>query len=326
MQRAQAYDQLGREEDARKAALAGVAMTEPGAIDNYLKLAYELLYRIAQRRGALADELSYYKQYVTQDKAAVDDAGAQALAYQTVQQQVLTRNLEAAALARQNRILKLQQALDAKAAETGRLYITLLVMLLLAILLWLILAIRSQRRFRHMASRDGLTGILNHQHFIRDAEHLLHQLERKQSPASLIAIDLDHFKQINDTHGHAMGDAVLQRTVDICRQQLRPDDLFGRLGGEEFAILLPDCSPAEALSIADRLRRAISAPPTVPSASILTVFASMGVAGTSTSGYTMQQLRADADDALYRAKREGRNRVVVNKGRDTDNQPEAVDA
>ena len=309
-QRAEAYDQLGQHEAARKAALAVVAMAEPGSIDNYIRDAYRLLYRLAQQRGDAAAALSYYRHYATQDKSYLDDVAAQALAYQTVQQHVLTRELETAALGKQNRILKLQRALDAKASETSRLYIAMLIVLLLAIVLWLSRTMRSQRRFQRMASRDGLTGILNHQHFVSEAERILLALEKKRSEACLISIDLDHFKRINDTHGHAMGDAVLRRAVATCQQHLRPTDVFGRLGGEEFGVLLPDCSPRKGLAIAERMREAIHAMPVRQGETTLPVSASMGVTSTHASGYALQMLCADADAALYRAKREGRNRVV----------------
>jgi len=314
VQRAQAYEQLGRDEDAHKAALAAVAMAAPDDINDYLKDAYEVLYRIAKRHGNAASALAYYEHYVTQDKGSLDDAAAQALAYQTVQQQMLTHKLETRELSQQNSVLKLQRALDAKAAETSRLYITLLIILLTAIALWLFRTMRSQRRFKHMASRDGLTGILNHQHFINEADRVLRVLEKRLGHACLISIDLDHFKQVNDTHGHGMGDTVLRRTVATCQQHLRPTDLFGRLGGEEFGILLHECSRDQGLDIANRIRVAIGTTPIEKDGHGILISASVGLASTDTSGYGLQRLCKEADAALYRAKRAGRNRVIAASG------------
>lgn len=311
VQRAQAYEQLGRDEDARKAALAALAMAAPNDVNDYLKDAYEVLYEVAKRRGNTAAALAYYERYIAQDRGSLDNAAAQALAYQTVQQQVLTRKLETEDLSRQNSVLKLQRALDAKAAETGRLYITLLVILLSAIAFWLLRTMRSQRRFKRMATRDGLTGILNHQHFINEADRVLRMLEKKPGHACLVSIDLDHFKQVNDTHGHAMGDAVLKRAVAICQQHLRPNDLFGRLGGEEFGILLHGCSREQGLEIAERIRIAIGTPPTGQDGHGVAISASVGLAATGIWGYGLQRLCKEADIALYRAKRAGRNRVVA---------------
>lgn len=315
VQRAQAYEQLGRDEDARKAALAAVAMAAPDDVNDYLKEAYEVLYRIAKRHGNAAAALAYYEHYVTQDKGSLDDVAAQALAYQTVQQQVLTRKLETEELSKQNSILRLQQALDAKAAETSRIYIALLLILLSAIMLWLIRTTRSQRRFKQMAARDGLTGILNHQHFISEADRALHLLKKKPGQACLISIDLDHFKQVNDTYGHATGDAVLKRAVAICQQHLRPADLFGRLGGEEFGILLQECTREQGMEIANRIRVAIGTTPMEADGHGILISASVGLAATDASGYQLQRLCKEADAALYRAKRAGRNRVVVDTGK-----------
>jgi diguanylate cyclase (GGDEF)-like protein len=311
VQRAQAYEQLGKDEDARKAALAAVAMASPDDINDYLMEAYGVLYRLAKRHDNTASALAYYEHYVAQTKDSRDDASAQVLAYQTVQQKVLTRKLETEELGKQNSLLKLQQALDTKAAETSRLYITLLIILLAAIALWLFRTMRSQRHFKHMANRDGLTGIYNHQHFINEADRVLRLLEKKLGHACLISIDLDHFKQVNDTHGHAMGDTVLRRTVAICQQQLRSTDLFGRLGGEEFGILLHDCSRDQGLDIANRIRVAIGTTTIEKDGSGVSISASVGVAFTDTSGYELQRLCTAADTALYRAKRAGRNRVIT---------------
>lgn len=235
VERAEAYEKLGRDDEASKAALGAVAMSHPGDISEWLQTAYELLYRIEKKRGNASAALGYYEQYVVQDKAYLNDISARSLAYQTVQQHVLAKKFETEELSKQNNILRLQQALDTKAVETSRLYIILLLMALASIVLWLFRLKRSQLGFKRLSHHDSLTGIFNHQHFIGEAERVLRLLEKKFGHACLVSIDLDHFKQVNDTHGHAMGDAVLKRAVAVCQHQLRPADLFGRLGGEEFA-------------------------------------------------------------------------------------------
>lgn len=308
---AQTYAKLGDEANARKAALTAVTMSSPGEISEPLRDAYDVLFRIEKKQGNAAAALAYYERYVAQDKLYLNDVSARALAYQIAQQHMLVQKLETEKLSKQNNVLRLQQALDAKAAETSRLYITLLIILLAAIALWLFRTMRSQRRFKHMANRDGLTGIYNHQHFINEAGRVLRLLEKKPGHACLISIDLDHFKQVNDTHGHAMGDTVLRRTVAICQQQLRSTDLFGRLGGEEFGILLHDCSRAHGLDIANRIRVAIGTTTIEKDGSGVSISASVGVAFTDTSGYELQRLCKEADAALYRAKRAGRNRVIA---------------
>jgi diguanylate cyclase (GGDEF)-like protein len=308
---AQAYEKIKDDDRAKQAALAAIAMSEPDDLSESLRDAYDVLYRIEKRRGNAGAALAYYERYVAQDKGRLDDISARTLAYQVAQQHSLVDKLQTERLSKQNSILKLQQALDAKAVEASRLYITLLAITLAAIVLWLFRTTRSQRRFKRMATRDGLTGIHNHQHFMGECDKRLRALEKRSAHGCLVWIDLDHFKQINDTHGHATGDAALRHSVAICQRQLRPGDLLGRLGGEEFGILLGDCPREQAIAIADRIRLAIEASPMVLDGSVVSISASIGVASTATSGHDLQPLCRDADAALYRAKRAGRNRVVA---------------
>jgi diguanylate cyclase (GGDEF)-like protein len=125
-------------------------------------------------------------------------------------------------------------------------------------------------------------------------------------------MDLDHFKSVNDMHGHAAGDDALKRAVAACQVLLRSIDVFGRLGGEEFAILLPDCPAAVARQRADAMREAIAdSRREGDAAADVLVTASFGIAGTQDCGYNLASLLASADDAMYAAKRAGRNRVEV---------------
>jgi diguanylate cyclase (GGDEF)-like protein len=312
---AQTYAKLGADADARKTALAVVSANGPGEDSEPLRDAYEVLFQIAKKHGDFAAALTYYENYVTQNNGYLNDVSARALAYQIAQQQVLTRKLETEELSKQNGILRLQRALDAKAVETGRLYIALLLATLAFIVFWLFRLKRSQLRFKRLSRRDGLTDILNHQNFISEADHVLRLMEKKLGHACLISIDLDHFKQVNDTHGHATGDAVLKHIVAICHQHLRPIDLFGRLGGEEFGILLNECSRVQGMEIANRIRVAIGATPMEKDGIVVSISASVGLACSDAFGYSLQRLCMEADAALYRAKRAGRNRVIA----DTEN-------
>lgn len=224
---------------------------------------------------------------------------------------MFVQKLQTESLSKQNHILRLQQALAGKAVETSRLYIALLLLGLVSIVFWLFRIKRSQLRFKRLSRLDGLTGILNHQHFIADADHALRLLEKKRGVACLVCIDLDHFKHINDTHGHAAGDDVLRHVVMLCRRMLPAGDLFGRLGGEEFSILLLDCPRSRGMTIAENIRRAIEDTPFLEDGHAVALSASVGLACTDTSGHGLQRLCRDADAALYRAKRAGRNRVVA---------------
>jgi diguanylate cyclase (GGDEF)-like protein len=169
---------------------------------------------------------------------------------------------------------------------------------------------------------DGLTGICNRPHFMEQAQRALEQ-RRESSGATatskaregtcIVLCDLDHFKAINDRHGHATGDYVLKRVVSACKPHLRPNDVFGRFGGEEFGFLFPACEPAEAHRRSEEMRQAIASITTKQDAMELTVSASFGIASSNASGFQLRELLAHADAALYEAKRTGRNRVVLHE-------------
>lgn len=276
-----------------------------------LTTAYELLYLIAQKQGDTGAALAYHEKYMAADKGYLNDVSAKALAYQTVKQQVSAKKLQIDALSKQNQILKLQQSLSTKAAEASRLSMLLLLVVLASIAFWAYKIKRSQLRFMKLARRDGLTGIFNRQHFVSEAELQLQYCRKSSRVASLVLIDLDHFKAVNDNHGHAVGDRVLKRAVEACESHLRSTDVFGRLGGEEFGILLPECTQEQAVARAEQIRRAIALASTDEGAIGFSISASFGIASTSYFGYELRQLLIHADEALYQAKREGRNRVNV---------------
>ncbi|WP_456445695.1 diguanylate cyclase [Oceanithermus sp.] len=161
------------------------------------------------------------------------------------------------------------------------------------------------KQMQKLADTDALTGCLSRRRFLEEAESAL----TSERPGSLILFDLDDFKQINDTHGHPTGDRVLMRSVRRILHNLRGEDRLGRLGGEEFAVLLPGLGLDEALLLAERLRRALEAPGDDAPA----VTASFGVVETSGLGST-RELLTHADRALYRAKRAGKNRVAAAHG------------
>lgn len=311
VQRARANEKLGNVDDARKAALGALAMSDDAEMSEWMRDAYGVLYRIEKRQGHAAAALSYYERYVAQDKGYLDDITARDLAFELSKQHLLMQKLETERLARQNSILRLQKALETKAVETSRLYIVLLLLFLASVVFWLLRTKRSQLRFKKLSWHDGLTGIFNRQHFMNEAARILRLLEKRAGHACLVFIDLDHFKQINDTHGHAMGDLVLKHAVAICGQQLRPGDMFGRLGGEEFGMLLVGCPKERGMLIADRIRMAIEASPVTEEGCVVSFSTSAGLAATATCGYDLQRLCREADMALYEAKRAGRNRVMA---------------
>lgn len=312
---AEAYWRQNNTLQAEKYAVTTVDLASKGHFAEPLSTAYQLLYQIARQKGDLREALMYHEKFLSADNNRLDDMREKALAYQVVKQQVEAKKVEVDELNKQNQILQLQQALDHKAVEASRLYIALLLTILASIAFWLYRLKRSQLRFMRMARRDGLTGIFNRQHFVDEAENALRLAVKSTRCASLVLIDLDHFKSINDTHGHVVGDQVLRRAVAICQRYLRSSDVFGRLGGEEFGILLPGCTPEQAIERSEQIRIAINATADDETQDI-SISASLGIASTSYHGHDLRQLLVAADEALYRAKRNGRNRVVINMATD----------
>jgi diguanylate cyclase (GGDEF)-like protein len=166
-----------------------------------------------------------------------------------------------------------------------------------------------------MAITDELTGLRNRRNlFQRLAEEADRSL-RYAHTTCLILLDLDHFKKINDDHGHPAGDAVLRAVGDTLRQYCRHSDIAARYGGEEFALLLPETRPAEAAAVAEKLRAAIQARTiTLENGVELHVTASFGVACYQQGKEGVTHLIEQADQALYRAKDKGRNRVERAEG------------
>jgi diguanylate cyclase (GGDEF)-like protein len=312
---AEAYLKKGEFELARKHALQAVSENAPGTFNWTLQYAYSFLYKIAEHQGKYALALKMYKKHMEQYKASTDDSQAQAIAYQTVKQDVLANKLKIEELAKKNKILQLHQSLDRKSEETNRLYTTLLLLVLASIAFWAWRIKHSQVRFRKMARHDDLTGIFNRQHFFDQAERILHRLQKTGDHACLMILDMDHFKRINDAYGHVAGDMVLKHVVRTCREELRDSDLFGRLGGEEFGILMPGTGITQGTEIGERVRRSLAQSPVqVLESETVTVTSSIGLACTEEHGYAVKPLLMAADHALYGAKRGGRNRLAVHTG------------
>lgn len=161
-----------------------------------------------------------------------------------------------------------------------------------------------------LASVDDLTGIDNRRSFLLRGRQELARGRRFNRPATLIFMDIDFFKRVNDTYGHDAGDAVLRSVAAACRPSLRDFDLFGRYGGEEFSFFLPETPLEMGMLAAERLRVLVGSSPVDIGGRQVVVTASFGVVGTSTAGsQTIEELIARADAALYRAKKAGRNRV-----------------
>lgn len=173
-------------------------------------------------------------------------------------------------------------------------------------------AARNARLFgetQRLATIDGLTGLFNRNHFFQLAEQELRRGRRHKRGITVLMADIDHFKKINDRHGHQAGDRVLAQVGQCLRKMVRDMDIPGRYGGEEFAVLLPETLPSQALVVAERIRQAVSDLKITSDGERIPVTVSLGLAG-DPNPESLNALMKTADAALYRAKESGRNRVV----------------
>jgi len=168
----------------------------------------------------------------------------------------------------------------------------------------------DKQRFEMLASTDVLTGCLNRRALIEKLEKELDRARRYEFPVTILLIDLDRFKAVNDTLGHLVGDAVLRQLGELLRREVRSVDLVARYGGEEFVVLLPNTATDGGISFAERLRIRVARQDFTTGLAPLALTVSIGVATfPATPGQTVDELLAAADQALYRAKHDGRNLV-----------------
>ncbi|MBO0805156.1 MAG: GGDEF domain-containing protein [Nocardiopsaceae bacterium] len=176
------------------------------------------------------------------------------------------------------------------------------------------------QQLKAAARTDAKTGLLNAATWQREADAEITRALRRGEPVALLLADVDHFKKVNDTHGHLVGDIVLRGLASELRQQVREADIVGRFGGEEFVILLSKTAPGEALRIAERLRRGVGVVQVLAGEATIGVTISIGAAVLGVHGRDLLELLAAADLALYRAKETGRDRVCLSEPTDAARQ------
>jgi diguanylate cyclase (GGDEF)-like protein len=169
---------------------------------------------------------------------------------------------------------------------------------------------RAHRKLLHLATTDSLTSLANRTRFLDVFERERNHAKRNNSDLSLLLLDLDHFKQVNDNYGHDVGDEVLKYVSATISNRLRKTDLACRLGGEEFGVLLPGASLERAIIIAETIRKNIADEPYARGDKLITVSVSIGAAEYGLDGRDLESLYAIADGHMYRAKTMGRNRIL----------------
>jgi diguanylate cyclase (GGDEF)-like protein len=170
--------------------------------------------------------------------------------------------------------------------------------------------IRNAEQLERLATTDSLTGLYNRRHFLVALDAEWSRFQRYYRSISVLMVDIDHFKSINDRYGHAVGDEAIKAVAEACLQGKRKSDIVGRIGGEEFAVLLPETTRSRANIVAERIRKRIAATTLRAHDVHFQITASIGVAEASVSMSGMESLVVAADHALYEAKAQGRNCCV----------------
>ncbi len=271
--------------------------------------AYELQTNIAEANKNFKDALYFNKLYQQADKVLFDSRAEQQLAYHLANGELLQKNQQLSLVQEQFRVAELENELQIKESQQTRLMILMLIMFSCGLLYVSHRLFRRHLFYKYAAENDSLTGISNRFHFEAQLAKQLKHCQQSQKSIGLIMFDLDYFKQINDKFGHEVGDNTLKAVVDVCSHFVRSEDIFGRIGGEEFAIALPDCQPDKVMMLAEICRDAIAQLPGESIAPGLEITASFGVSFNQVSGYNLAELLRNADQALYHAKKNGRNKV-----------------
>ncbi|QSX40043.1 tetratricopeptide repeat-containing diguanylate cyclase [Shewanella cyperi] len=273
--------------------------------------AYYVLYEYYREKSNLSLALDVYIKYSEADKAYLDEIKTKTLAFQIAEHQSIEQQNKIALLDEQNKVLKVQQQLDQAEAFNNRLLIAALLCAALGLGSWGWHSWQSQKRLRQLAEYDSLTGLFSRGHFSQVAQAAVSYAQVLGAPVSCILLDVDKFKRINDTLGHATGDWALQTVARVCRETCREHEVIGRIGGEEFCFVLSECSEENAAQLAESLRRALTEVDTSSSGHDFNLSASFGVSSSNSSGYDLAVLMQNADRAMYDAKHSGRNKVCI---------------
>ena len=309
LRRGQAHAALGDHARALQSYARAARSIEASGNLRYMAYLYEARAKTLQALGRSDAAIADLERYVALQKRIADANRSQQSEVLRYQFDTARRDLENARLQAEQQ--SQQQKLDATERVRRWQALTLVsagvLMLLLLGLLWR--QLRRMRRIRLLAMTDELTGVGNRRRIDAAGELAVAQARATGTPLAVLTFDLDNFKRINDTQGHAAGDRVLIAVVRACERTLRAHDLLGRLGGEEFVVLAPDTAREGALQVGERLRAAVASLDLSAIAPDLHVTISLGLALLRPRDAGLHDVIGRADVALYRAKAAGKNRV-----------------
>jgi diguanylate cyclase (GGDEF)-like protein len=276
-----------------------------GLWDNLVDV-YELKSELSALQGNYKEALHWFKKRWMAEKKTIDSRKAIRIAQLTVEFEVRNKEQHIEQLTSENQLLALQKKSNRQ--QSLIIILALVVIILVTILFW-IKAQRERGKFKHMSQVDPLTQLYNHAYSYSIAEIHFRKCISKGQPFTVVVADIDWFKFVNDTYGHAAGDKVLQAIANVLRICFTKNAVVGRTGGEEFTCFLPNMNARQARELVQNCREAVH--PVVDYGKSIEVTLSYGIAESHGNYHAMDTLVRDADDALYKAKRNGRNQIRI---------------
>lgn len=308
---AKAYLKTGDTQRAESYGVQAYTRAKKENVVQLLEKASEIMADVKRSQGQYLSALEYADTALSLKNKLLDQQLQKNLAYQRVKFEIQDKANQMVLLDQKNKILDVEKKLEKKNNQNLLLIIALILSFILVLGIGLWKTIRQKNIFQRHAELDGLTQISNRSHFMSAAEA---GVKHRTAAVSLILFDMDFFKNVNDTYGHPTGDWVLKSVSQAVASVLRKGDVFGRVGGEEFAIFLPAAEQEIGLQLAERCRHAITMIDTESRGIHFHLSASFGLATMTmnTTGISnFQELMQAADKALYQSKADGRNRVSV---------------
>lgn len=304
-------EKLGNLTAAETAANTCLEMNQEFGDTEQKIIALEVKLQVALQRANEEAAYALLKERTESEQRRFNEKQAKLAAFMKVKHDNLAQSHEIAMLNQKNKLLEMEQVIAKQNESNQKLLLLLLCMLLAFFVLWIWRAQRRQIELKKLSESDHLTQVLNRQGLEGQVKMYLGVAEEQNQIVHMAILDLDHFKKINDIHGHLTGDWVLKNVVKACKKTLKNNMLMGRLGGEEFAVWLFDYSVKEAKNFFEEMRQAVAGLDCTDSGYDINITASFGLANSINSGFNITQLLRHADEALYQAKESGRNQVVV---------------
>jgi diguanylate cyclase (GGDEF)-like protein len=273
----------------------------------YVAEAEHLVADVMRERGELDEALDHYDRYMLARERHMERVRDRQTAFVEIQFELRHTEQQLRLMQEQQRARELQTRNRAERRKLTLAIYSIAALVVIVLLALLVRARRDRRRFRRQSLQDSLTGLITHTRFFERAEAALEQARRRDQTFTLVLCDIDHFKQVNDNHGHITGDAVLREVALLLRDCFGGADALGRIGGEEFGIALTDCSDDELRQRLGEIRSSLGG--LMQDDSPIPVTMSFGI-GRPRLGETLTELRARTDVALYRAKQQGRDCFV----------------